>query len=53
MVLFSTWPIVKIPVTFGGGMTMEYGGFAEDGSAMKQPCSSQAAYHLSSTVSGS
>jgi hypothetical protein len=28
---------VSTPVTFGGGMTMEYAGLADFGSAVKQP----------------
>ncbi len=43
----------SIPVTFGGGMTMEYAGLADFASAVKQPCFSQKSYHLSSTDCGS
>jgi hypothetical protein len=52
-VLLSTWPIVRTPVTLGGGMTMEYG--ARPGWALpaKAPASSHAAYHFFSTSCGS
>ena len=53
MVLFSTCPSVSTPVTFGGGMTMEYAGLSDSGSAVKQPSASQYAYHFSSTACGS
>ena len=48
--------MVSTPVTFGGGMTMEYAGRLGDtraGSAVKQFCFSQKSYHLSSTDCGS
>jgi hypothetical protein len=35
MVLFSTWPIVNIPVTFGGGITIEYDFFEDVSSPWK------------------
>jgi hypothetical protein len=44
---------VSTPVTFGGGMTMEYAGFGEAGSAAKQPFCSQKAYHFASMAGGS
>ena len=56
MVLLSTCPMWSMPVTFGGGMTMEYAGrlsLTRAGSAVKQPCFSQKSYHLSSTDCGS
>src|SRR6185436_11265283 len=53
IVLFSTWPMCKIPVTFGGGITIEYAGFFECGSPTKQRCSIQNSYHLDSTTEGS
>ena len=53
MVLLRTWPIVSMPVTFGGGMTMEYAGFVDCASATKHFRSSQNWYHLSSTDCGS
>ena len=34
-VLFSAWPMWREPVTFGGGMTMQYGFALEKGSARK------------------
>ena len=34
-VLFSAWPMWSEPVTFGGGMTMQYGFALEKGSARK------------------
>ena len=36
-------PSVRTPVTFGGGMTIENGGFGECASALKSACSSQRA----------
>src|SRR5687768_10945833 len=53
MVLLRTCPSVSTPVTFGGGMTIEYGGFGEFGSATKNLFSSQYWYHRSSTDCGS
>ena len=41
------------PVTFGGGMTMQYGAAVEVSSAWKRFCSSQARYQRASTPSGS
>ena len=44
MVLLRTWPRVSTPVTFGGGMTMEYAGRVAEtraGSAVKKLWSSQ------------
>ena len=43
----------NMPVTLGGGMTMEYAGLADVASAVKQFCFSQKSYHLSSTDCGS
>jgi hypothetical protein len=40
-------------VTFGGGMTMEYAGFGDFGSAAKQPVFSQWEYHFVSMAAGS
>jgi hypothetical protein len=42
-----------MPVTFGGGITIENGGFGECASARKYPASSQRAYHFGSTAFGS
>ena len=54
MVLLSTCPMCSMPVTFGGGMTMEYAGLARlRGLAAKQFCFSQKSYHFSSTACGS
>ena len=56
MVLFSTCPSVSTPVTFGGGMTMEYAGRVSEtraGSAVKQFRSSQNCYRFDSTDCGS
>src|ERR1700722_2529564 len=53
MVLLRTCPSVNTPVTLGGGMTMEYAGLRECASATKNFCSSQYAYHFSSTDCGS
>jgi hypothetical protein len=41
------------PVTFGGGMTIEYGFFVDAGSARKYPRSSHIGYHRASTAAGS
>jgi hypothetical protein len=35
MVWSSAWPMCSEPVTFGGGMTIEKGGLALAGSAVK------------------
>jgi hypothetical protein len=35
IVLLSTWPSVRTPVMFGGGMTIEKAGFGEAASAVK------------------
>src|SRR6185369_3289955 len=53
MVLLRTWPIWSTPVTFGGGMTMEYAGLRDLGSATKHFSFSQNSYHLASTFCGS
>ena len=41
MELLSTWPSVSTPVMFGGGITIEKGGFDEFGFATKSPFSIQ------------
>ena len=33
----SAWPMCRLPVTLGGGSTIEYPGFALSGSATKYP----------------
>ena len=46
IVLFSTWPIVSTPVTFGGGITMLYGSRPACTRPEKHFAWSQAAYHF-------
>src|SRR6266498_1165058 len=53
MVLFKTWPSVSTPVTFGGGITMENGGFDDFEFATKSWSSIQCRYHFGSTEFGS
>src|SRR2546430_13863248 len=53
MVLFRTWPMWRMPVTFGGGMTMENAGFGEFGFATNSRFSIQKRYHFASTACGS
>src|SRR3954468_15326064 len=53
MVLFSTCPMWSMPVTFGGGMTMENAGLMDFAFAVKHELSCQNFYHLSSTACGS
>src|SRR5215469_14044810 len=53
MVLFSTCPMWSMPVTFGGGMTMENAGLMDFAFAVKHEFSCQNLYHLSSTACGS
>src|SRR5262249_61674128 len=53
IVLFKTWPSVSTPVMFGGGITIENGGFGDSGFAMKSRLSSQRWYHFGSTAFGS
>src|SRR5262245_51519554 len=36
-VLSSAWPMCRLPVTLGGGMTMQYGALAESGCAFNAP----------------
>ena len=52
-VLLSAWPMWSEPVTFGGGMTMQYGFALENGSARKYPRSSHTPYQVSSAWRGS
>jgi len=42
----------KIPVTFGGGIAIEYPGFSALCCALKYPFSSHILYHLSSISFG-
>src|SRR5579862_5687122 len=53
IVLLSTCPMWSMPVTFGGGMTMENAGLDDFAFAVKQFCFSQKSYHFSSTACGS
>ena len=52
MVLFKTWPSVSTPVIFGGGITMENGGFEDFEFGTKSPSSIQRWYHFGSTEFG-
>ena len=51
IVSLSAWPMWRMPVTFGGGMTTEYGSPVPDG--LNAPEFSQIGYHLASTAFGS
>src|SRR3954451_6754228 len=53
IVLFKTCPSVSMPVMFGGGITIENGGFDDCGFATKSRFSSQCWYHFGSTAFGS
>src|SRR5213078_296692 len=53
MELFNTWPSVSTPVMFGGGITIENGGFDGFGFATKSRCSIHRWYHVGSTDFGS
>src|SRR5439155_1317230 len=53
IVSFKTWPSVSTPVTFGGGITMENGGFDDFEFATKSWSSIQCRYHFGSTEFGS
>ena len=44
--------MVRMPVTFGGGMTMEYGFLSGFGSPWKRLFASHSAYHFSSISAG-
>lgn len=46
------WPRCRLPVTFGGGMTMQNGSASDDGSARKYPASTQRRYMSPSTSPG-
>ena len=43
----------RLPVTFGGGSTIEYAGLLLDASALKYPASTQPSYSSLSTAPGS
>src|SRR5437870_5206735 len=53
IVSFKTWPSVSTPVTFGGGITIENGGFDDFEFATKSRSSIQCRYHFGSTAFGS
>src|SRR5438093_13732352 len=53
MVLFKTWPSVRTPVMFGGGITIENGAFDDSEFTTKSPSSIQRRYHFGSTEFGS
>jgi hypothetical protein len=53
IVALSTWPIVRTPVTLGGGMTTEYASRAAAALPVKAPAFSHDAYHFRSTSPGS
>src|SRR3546814_10132108 len=46
------WPMCRVPVTFGGGSTIEYGGLPEVASAAKYPAFTQPSYRSASTSPG-
>jgi hypothetical protein len=52
IVLFSAWPMCRMPVTLGGGITMEYAGFEEVSFALNCFVAIHVEYHLSSTDAG-
>jgi hypothetical protein len=51
--MLNAWPQCSEPVTFGGGIAIEYGFFDDDGSARKYPRSSHVAYQRASVAAGS
>src|SRR3989338_1411870 len=51
-VLFKAWPIWRMPVTFGGGITMVKGFLDGDTSALNKPSVSHLAYMLFSNPCG-
>ena len=50
IVWLRAWPMCSMPVTFGGGITTEYGVPPSDGSAWKYPFFSHIGYHLASAA---
>ena len=50
--MFRAWPMWRIPVTLGGGMTIENGSPSGLTSGLKTPASSQTGYQRASTCSG-
>ena len=53
MVAVSAWPMCRLPVTLGGGSTMENAGFTLWSWAWKSPRSSQKRAQRGSTLAGS
>src|SRR5206468_5535042 len=51
--MLSPWPVCRIAVMLGGGMTITYGGFGESTRAVNTPRSSQRRYSGRSTACGS
>src|SRR3981081_951838 len=49
----SAWPMCRLPVTFGGGSTIEYAGLLLAGSALKYPALTQPSYRSPSAAPGS
>src|SRR5229473_2637213 len=47
-VLSSAWPMCRLPVTLGGGITMQYGGLADSGCALNAPELSHSGYRRAS-----
>src|SRR3954471_10789969 len=52
-VWLSAWPMCREPVTFGGGSTIENGGFSDEASAVKYPAATQRSYIGASSAAGS
>src|SRR5215831_2715356 len=48
----SAWPMCRDPVTFGGGITMEYAGAGAAASAANRPRATQSSYRRASTSPG-
>jgi hypothetical protein len=52
-VLLSAWPMCSEPVTFGGGITMQYGVPGRVASVWKKPRFSHSGYQRASAAAGS
>src|ERR1051326_736539 len=52
-IVLKTWPSVSTPVIFGGGITIENGGFDDFAFATKSRSSTHRRYHFGSTKFGS
>src|SRR3954452_12093714 len=52
-VWLRAWPMCSEPVTFGGGSTIENGGFPDEASAVKYPAATQRSYIGASSAAGS